>query len=166
MAIKILKDRTEIAKAINGRELPVVTIDIANTDEYGLVSEPVLIDNGTFDDGFPYMIDSEIRIYTDEKKFTFSSGGLGIHSSFGYYDVKKMLDRRNAPVIKKDSDVLVCVINSNTEEAFAPMILHTTDRINAHCQTPLSFVEPDPITNRFFLEMGGRELEKKGKKYL
>ena len=170
---KFFKERTEIAQAINGRKIPVVKIDIADVDEYGLVSEPVVIDNGVFKSRYglpemPYMINAEIRVFSDEKKFTIKSYGTSIHSDFGYSDVDEMLKYRNAPVIEKDSDVLIVVVNSRTREAFAPFVLHTTDRINAHCSTPLSFVSDTAteLIGEVYIEKGREELKAKGEKYL
>ena len=110
--MKVLKERTEIAVAINGHKMPVITIDMADADDYGLKSENVLIDNGTFRDGFPYYIRAKLRAYADETKFKFSSGCVCISNSFSYYDVKKMLDYRNAPIIKADEDVIIAIIDS------------------------------------------------------
>lgn len=161
--MKVLKERTEIAKAINGRKYPVVTIDLAKTDEYGIVSEPVVIDNGTFDDGFPYMIHSEIRCYSDEKNFTFSSGGVCISNSFGYYDVDEMTAYRNAPVIKPDEDVILVIKDTVNKKCWIIM-LHTSKRINKFCSTPLRFEDNNDMFNSFMIEYA-RQFTKE-KKYL
>lgn len=152
--MKVLKERTEIAVAINGHKMPVITIDLADTDDYGLKSEKVLIDNGTFRDGFPYYIRSEVRAYRDEYKFKFSSGGVGISSSFGYCDIKKMLDYRNAPIVKADEDVIIAIIDSKKKQAYYPIVLHTSKRIDAHCSTPLTFVDEDYTTIPYMVEAG------------
>lgn len=159
--MKFLAERTEVAKAINGRKCAVVTIDLAKADDYGLVSEPVVIDNGTFDDGFPYMIHSEIRCYCDERKFTFSSGGFGIHSSFGYSDVMEMLKYRNAPVIKADSDVILVIKDSKNEKCWI-RVMHTAKKIAKFCSTPLTFIEEDDYDfNTGLLARAGCELRER-----
>ena len=168
---KMIKERTEIAVAINGRSMPVVKLDIAQVDEYGLKSEPVVIDNGFFpkragEPEMPYMIESEIRIYSDEKRFTFSGECVCLHASFGYSDVEKMLKYRNAPVIKKDSDILIVPMNSRTREVYAPFTLHTGKRINAFCSTPLTFEDGDTLLGEVYINKGREELEANGKKYL
>lgn len=155
--MKVLTERTEIATAINGHKMPVITIDLADADTYGLKSQKVLIDNGTFRDGFPYYIHSEVRAYADEKKFKFSQGGACLSASFNYYDMKEMLDYRNAPIVKPDEDVIIAIINSKDRTAFAPMILHTNKRIDAHCSTPLTFADDDYST-RPWLELAGVEI--------
>ena len=148
--MKYFTERTEIAKAINGRQSPVVTIDLAQADEYGIVSEPVVIDGGTFSDGFPYMIHAKIRCYADAKKFTFSAGVVGIHSDFGYYDVMEMLEYRNAPVIKADSDVILVIKNSKERHCYI-VGLHTSKKVSKHCTTPLTFEDNNIAFNEVML---------------
>lgn len=77
--MKTLETKQEIAIAINMHEMPVVRIDLADADEYGIKSQKVLIDNGKFrrlnptDPDMPYLVRAEIRAFIDEKKFTFAS---------------------------------------------------------------------------------------------
>lgn len=152
--MKTLTERTEIAKAINGHKMPVITIDLADADEYGLKSQKVLIDNGTFRDGFPYYIRSEIRAYADETKFKFSQGASILKADFTYYDITEMLEYRNAPIVKKDEDVIIVIINSKEKFSYKPIILHTDKRIDAHCSTPLTFVDTDYSTVPYLILAG------------
>ena len=79
--MKTLETKQEIAIAINMHEMPVVRIDLADADEYGIKSQKVLIDNGKFrrlnptDPDMPYLVRAEIRAFIDEKKFAFASYG-------------------------------------------------------------------------------------------
>lgn len=72
--MKTLETKQEIAIAINMHEMPVVRIDLADADEYGIKSQKVLIDNGKFrrlnptDPDMPYLVRAEIRAFVDEKK--------------------------------------------------------------------------------------------------
>lgn len=157
--MRTIKERTEIATTINFHKMPCIKIDLANADEYGLVSEKVLIDNGKFRDGNPYYIHSEIRAYSDESKFKFSQGATGLSSSFGYSDIQEMLDYRNAPIVKADEDVLIVIIDSKTRTAYAPMVLHTSKRIDQFCSTPLTFEDKDYSTIPY-LEQAGVKIEK------
>lgn len=150
----MLKERTEIAMAINGHKMPVITIDLADADDYGLKSENVLIDNGTFRDGFPYYIRCELRAYRDEGKFKFKQYGTCISSSFGYHDMEEMLSYRNAPVVKADEDVIIAIIDSKKRQAYYPIVLHTSKRIDAHCSTPLTFVDEDYTTIPYMINAG------------
>lgn len=88
--MKTLETKQEIAIAINMHEMPVVRIDLADADEYGIKSQKVLIDNGKFrrlnptDPDMPYLVRAEIRAFVDEKKFTFASYGCCLSNTFGY----------------------------------------------------------------------------------
>lgn len=152
--MRILTERTEIAKAINGHTMPVITIDLADADHYGLKSQKVLIDNGKFRDGFPYYIKCEVRAYADEKYFKFSQGGVCLKASFGYYDMEEMLAYRNAPIVKADEDVIIAIIDSKNKVAYKPIVLHTTKRIDANCTTPLEFEDKDYSTTPYLILAG------------
>lgn len=155
--MRFITERTEIARTINFHEMPVVKMDLAKKTEYGLVSEKVNIDNGTFRDGTPYYIHSDIRIYRDEKKLTFHRGCTCLTDSFGYSDIVEMLETANAPIIKADSDFCLVVIDSEKRTALMPIVLHTGKRINAHCISPLMIEENDleAILAQNLLEMAG-----------
>ena len=96
--MKTLETKQEIAIAINMHEMPVVRIDLADADEYGIKSQKVLIDNGKFrrlnptDPDMPYLVRAEIRAFADEKKFTFASYGCCLSNTFGYHDMEELLD--------------------------------------------------------------------------
>lgn len=136
--MKRLTDRSEIAQAINFKKYPVVTIDLAKTDDYGIAGTPVNIDNGTFRSGEPYYIHSVMRAYNDEKVLTFHSGCVCLSNSFTYSDMEDLLTYANAPVIKPDQDILICLIDSAMRQAYAPMIVHTSKHVSPHCSTPLT----------------------------
>lgn len=149
--MKLLTNRYEIADAINIKRLPTVRVDLADADEYGLVSQKVLIDNGHFNDGTPYLIRSEIRAYSDERKWTFSSYGTTLSSSFTYEDMENMVTYANAPVIKPDTDIVLAVVDSSKRKMFCPVILHTGNRIDPHCSTPLTFTDEDNDATTYML---------------
>lgn len=159
--MKFISERTEIATTINFHKMPVIRMDLANKTEYGLVSEKVNIDNGTFRDGNPYYIHSDLRVYVGENKFEFSGKSACLHDSFGYSDIEEMLAWANAPLIKADSDFLLVVVDSEKRIAMKPMVLHTSKRINPHCITPLEVVEEDleRLMAQNLLEMAGFKKE-------
>lgn len=142
--MKVLKDRTEIATAINFKRYPVVTIDRSKTDEYGIVGSPVNIDNGTFRDGNPYFIHATMRTYIDDGCLTFSSYGSCLKDSFGYRDMMQILEYANAPVVKPGQEILVCIIDSEEGVAWPPVLLKTGDRVSPFCITPLT-LEAYPV---------------------
>lgn len=135
--MKKLTERTEIASAINFRHYPAIKIDLAEVDEYGIKGAKVVIDNGTFGSGEPFLIHAKLRAYKDEKVLTFSQGAIVIKEGFCYTDMEELLEYANAPVVKADQDILICLINSERREAYAPILLRTGKRVNPYCTTPL-----------------------------
>lgn len=139
--MKRITDKSEIAAAINFKKHPVITIDLAKTDDYGIAGAPVNIDNGFFRTGEPYFIHATLRAFNDEKTLTFNAGGAMLSSSFSYSDMEHILVYSNAPVVKPDQDILVCMIDSFKRQDYAPLVLHTGKYISPHCITPLDLEE-------------------------
>lgn len=157
--MRLITERTEIAITINCRKMPVIQIDFADADEYGLVSKPVCIYHEfRFHGNKPHLIKAKLRAFCDEDKFKFSAGAIGIHSGFGYTDVKEMLDYNNSPIIHADEDVVIAMYDSKNKKAYAPMVLHTEKHVDDFCSTPLGFVDTDYST-RQYLALAGCELK-------
>ena len=168
--MKMLKTKQEIAVAINMHEMPVVRIDLADADEYGIKSQKVLIDNGKFrrlnptDPDMPYLVRAEIRAFVDERKFTFASYGCCLSNTFGYHDMEELLDYANAPIIKRDSDVVLAIVDSRRKIAYKPIILHTRNRVDPNCQVPLGFTDEDNDATEYIRAAGCREWKSRGGK--
>lgn len=141
--MRTLNDRYEIAKEINIKRTTTVRIDLADSDCYGLKSQKITIDNGTFRDGTPYLVHAEIRAYCDEMRFTFSGFSACLSASFGYHDIEEIVEYANAPIVKPDSDVVLAIVDSKTRKAYKPIVLHTAKRVDPHCSTPLTFIDED-----------------------
>lgn len=141
--MKQLKDRTEIAKAINFGKYPVLTIDLADRDEYGLVGCKVNIDNGTFRTGERYVVRATLRVYRDEQTFTTSAGCVCLKASYGYSDLAEEIEYAQAPIIKADQDVVIVIMNSKTRTMYYPYLVHTGKRVSPDCTTPLDFEKVD-----------------------
>ena len=144
--MKFLETRTEIAKAINFKQYPTIRIDVSTTDDYGIVGTHVLIDNGTFRTGEPYFVRATIRAFRDEGYLKFKSYGSCLHADFTYFDMEKMLDYANVPVVKPDQEILVCLVDSVKRLVYKPVVLKTGARVDPHCHTPLTlekFMVPD-----------------------
>lgn len=141
--MKMLKERTEIAKTINFHKMPVVTMDLAKKMEYGIKSDPVLVNAGFFRAGEPFYLYCNIEAFEDKKTFAFHQGATCLHKDFGYSDIEEMLKYRNAPIVEADQDFLLVIIDSVKRVAYAPIVLHTSNRIDKHCSTPLTLVESD-----------------------
>lgn len=153
--MKLLKDRQEIAMAINFRKYPVLKIDLGDADEYGLKGCKVGIDAGSFRDGLPRTVHAELRVYRDEKRLTTSGSCVCLSNSFGYYDYTEIVENAQAPLIGPNQEVVIAIYDSRTRRAFAPMIVRTGDRVDPHCSTPLTFEEVDMTP---FLRMAGCKL--------
>lgn len=134
--MKYLKERTEIATAINYHKYPTIKIDFANVTDYGVQGSKCLVDCGE------WLQESEFYIYNDAKILQVSAGGCCIHKDFSYYDVKEMLDKRNLPIIHADEDILIVPIDSSLQEAYAPFIIHT-GKIDRFCMAPISLEKVD-----------------------
>jgi len=139
--MKTLNTRTEIAKAINVDRLTTVRIDLADSDDYGIVSQKIQIDNGTFRDGTPYTVEARIRAFTDEQRFVFTSGCVGISSSFTYRDFEDMVELANAPLVKPGTDIVLAIVDSKEHQIFKPLVMHVDDRVDPHCSTPIRFTD-------------------------
>ena len=141
--MKFLNNRQEMAKAINFGKYPVLKIDLADSDDYGLKGCRVRIDAGTFKDGEPYIIGATIRAFRDEKKLTTCADPCFLSDSFTYMDYTDMVERAYAPIIKPDQDVVIAVYDSRNNKAYAPAIVHTKPFVSKHCSTPLAFEDAD-----------------------
>lgn len=141
--MKLLKDKHEMAMAMNFGKYPVLKIDLADSDDYGLKGCKVRIDAGTFKDGEPYIIRATIRAYRDECKLTTSSAGVYLTNSFTYNDYEEIVEYATAPLIKPDQDVVVAVYDSNKKMPYAAFIVHTSKFVSKHCSTPIQFEDAD-----------------------
>lgn len=157
--MKRLTERAEIASAINFKKYPVVTIDVSKRDAYGIIGCPVCVDAGFFRSGEPYYIKAMCRVYSDERVLTFTSGCVGLSADFGYRDIEEMLEYANVPIIRADAEVLVVIIDSEQRLACCPVIVRTEKRVNPHCSTPISFVEPFDFTDFFNKEEARNEVK-------
>lgn len=131
--MKTLKERTEIAKAINFHKYPVIKIDLADRDEYGVKGTKVNIDFGG-----EYFIHAKIRSYSDTKYLQTSQGATMLSATVSYDDYMEMVEYANAPIIKADQEILIVMINSERKEIYEPVIIKTGKRIDKHCSTPLT----------------------------
>lgn len=141
--MKLLKDRAEFAKAINFGKYPVLKIDLADSDDYGLKGCNVRIDAGTYRTGERHFVRAKLRVYRDEKRLTTSAGCVCLHADFTYSDYVEDVENAMAPIIHADEDVVVAVYDSRREIPYAAMIVHTGKRVDSHCSTPLDFEDAD-----------------------
>lgn len=150
--MKLLKDRHELAMAMNFGKYPVLKIDLADSDDYGLKGCRIRIDMGTFSDGSPFIEGATLRAYRDTKTLTVSSDPCCLSDSFGYNDYLNTVERAQAPLIHANEEVVVAVYDSRTNTAFYPFIVKTTPHVTRHCCTPIGFVDADMT---LYLELAG-----------
>jgi hypothetical protein len=127
-----LIDRTDIAKAINFGKYPVIKIDLADRDDYGIRGTKVNIDFGG-----EYFIHGKIRSYDDERCLTATQGATCLSKEIYYDDYLEMVEYANAPTIKANQEIVIFMYNSMTKEVFAPAII-TTGKIDRFCSTPIT----------------------------
>lgn len=146
--MKALKERTEIAQALNFGKYPVLELDLNSVDEYGIIGSKCRINMGKFDDGSPWYQDAELRVYSDEKKLCFSAGGCMLSADWTYGDV--MEDMRNAmtPLIEPDSEMAVVIHDSESRKLYGVFIVKTKG-VHRHCSQPLNIETVDlwPLMN-------------------
>ena len=147
--MKIVTDRKEIAKYVNVKCIPVITMDLADSDEYGLKGGKCRIDNGTFTDGTPYYIDAELRAYEDEKKFTFCQYGTMLKNDFGYHDFVEMVEYANSPLIKRGEEFGVAITDSRNG-GYALVVMTANTAISPFCSTPIGIKDEDNSAVQFF----------------
>ena len=140
-----LKERTEIATALNFGKYPVLEIDISKCDEYGLVGSYCRIDFGTFDDGQKWYEPAQLRVYGDEQKLTFSGFPCCLDASYGYRDLEEQLRFATAPIIKANSEFVVVIHDSVKREGYGIYIV-STEGIHKFCQTPIMIERVDMST--------------------
>jgi hypothetical protein len=141
--MKMLKDRLELATAINFGKYPVLRIDLADSDEYGLKGCKVRIYAGTFRTGEPHFIEAELRVFRDEKRLVLSAGGTILKSDFTYFDYVHMLDRAQAPLIHADEEVVIGIYDSRTKNAFAALLVRTGKSVRPFSADPMDFENVD-----------------------
>ena len=120
--MRYLTDRTDIAKAINLDEnLVVLEIDVAN--EIILGGDMVCGYRGCLakKPRGQYYVRGKIEYFKDTKFLRFSENCVCLSNSFGYRDVKEMLEYRKAPMLTKGCRCLLVAYNSKTGQVLSPI---------------------------------------------
>ena len=140
--MKYAYTREDIARALNFGTYPVLTIDLADCDEYGLVGSPCRIDFGCFDNGAKWYKRAELRVYRDERKLAFHAWGSCLSASYTYSDFERQAKFAVAPIVKPDSEFVVAVHDSRRRELYAVLVVETKG-VNKFCSTPLGVEDVD-----------------------
>ena len=144
--MKFLRERKEIAKAINIDHIPVITMDISNPmDGY-----PDCYEGSRLNIAYAYKSDRTLycevtaRMYGDEfgnechdapwfyKRIHLSTHCICLQDSFSVRDVDKMVEWSNARVVKPEDKVIVYFRAEN--EAYL-RLMKVGKRIDPFCQT-------------------------------
>ena len=142
--MKRLTGRQEIAEALNFGKYPVLKIDLKDADEYGLKGSICRVDQGEFNDGSKWYERAELRVYSDEKKITFSAHGYALTAETSYMDFVEDLETAMSPIVTANSEIVVVVLDSEKREVYAVYVIETkfTSR---HSTQPIT-VEPVDMT--------------------
>lgn len=121
--MRVVTERTEIAKVLNSyREYPVIELDLSNRDSEKIIGPKVLVAYSKNNEPVRY-VKANADVWYDEGKLSITQGAVGIKSSFGYSDIREMLDYANAPILRENSKVVVVVTDSLNKQFFPPVIL-------------------------------------------
>ena len=136
--MKQIKERTQIAKALNFGKYPVLDLDIEKpikvvgdkiSGYYGCkVRVPWNYQGETV-----YEV-CDLKYWKDQDKLELSCGGCCFKAGFGYSDVMEMLENANAPIVDKGQEFILVVHDRSTAEVF---LMKMTDYKDIHCQTVL-----------------------------
>ena len=139
--MKVLTERTEIAKALNFNTRPVVDIDFANDEnliymQNELVGFKSKVRVPWMHEGKTLYEKSELKWFIDEMRITVGNSGIMLSASFGYQDVEEMVEYANAPILDKNEEFVLVLRNSKTRKA-SILILETYDKKNIFNQNEL-----------------------------
>ena len=133
--MKTLNNRQEITTAINFHKYPIVKIDLAEKDSYGVKGTKVNIDFGK-----DYYLHATIRMYDDEpSKFYVKQNGSMVSATCGYSDYMEMVEFANAPIIKANQEILLIIVDSS-KKTMIPVVVNTSEKVYPHCQNPLEII--------------------------
>lgn len=130
--MKILKERTQIAEAINFDKYPVLTIDTSNTYEIGgkvvgFIGCKVRSNPSIFR-GVKLYDRCTLCWFEDKKIFTLSGSSVTLSARFGYTEIIEDVEYANAPIVEKNQEVVIIVYNSKTNQMLNPMIVNLEKR--------------------------------------
>ena len=69
--------------------------------------------------------------------------GKGLSASFTYSDLVKRAEIAQAPIIEKDQEVVIVILDSKNKQMYAPMLVKTSSRVDPHGSKPIGFEDVD-----------------------
>lgn len=141
--MKILKDRQEIAKAMNFGKYPVLYLDLAKDELQGYENcyKGQRIKMPREWNGEKFWSCGNLAYWGDTNEMTITGEGACLKAGFGYGDIEQMIINANAMEVKGEQEVVVVIINSKTRQSSYP-VLTKTSKYNKNCMTAMK-VEGD-----------------------
>lgn len=144
--MKYLTDRTEIAKAMNFGEHPVLYIDLENrpAKSYAPTSDfcvgcDVRVAWDAINPRYAGMY-SQGHIYMENGVFAISNNSDVLKAAFGRQDVLDNYHWANTPLVHKGQTVVV-VIDQPSLHKCRVALMKVSDRIDIHCSTVARLIE-------------------------
>ena len=130
--MKYLKDRTEIAKAMNFGKYPVIKIDIRNkpAKDYA-VGDKVRV---AWDKAGYEGMTAKGNVYLENGVFGISQGAAVLKNSFGRQDILENASWANTAIIHAGQKVVLVIDDSERSEC-SVAIMTVSDRVDIHCST-------------------------------
>ncbi len=136
--MKYLKDRQEVAEAINFGKYPVLSLDRENRpyksirpDSDYAVGCRVRVAWDHKDPRYAGMT-THGALYIEDGKLKISSEGACLSASFGYTDVMKMVSEANTPIVHA-GQLVVVVEEWPSVKSCTVRIMRVSDHIDTQC---------------------------------
>lgn len=138
--MKVIKERKELAQAINFGRHPVVKIVCKPRNGYNDIIDGgrVKVITGKMSNGGDCIEVADITIFRDlygdgRKHVNIGSAGMGITASFCVADLVRMADNANLPIIEKSDEVVFVLVNE--EATAAAVVMAEVQMTIKYCQT-------------------------------
>lgn len=139
--MKIIKERQELAQAINFGRNPVVKIVCKPRKGYDDVIDGgcIKVVTGVMSDGRDCVEVADIRIFRDSyagdghKHINIGSSGMGISARFCVSDIVRMADYANLPIAKKGDEIVFVLVNETATAA--AVVMAEVKMTIKYCQT-------------------------------
>lgn len=127
--MRLLSERTEIAKVLNFGKYPVLTLDMTdNGDKSYREGCDVKVACKTKTHGTLY---AHGKLYIEDGHIRVSNGGACVKASFGYSDVMDMARWANVPTIEEGQDVVVIYDFKDTKSCIVEIL--KVGKTDLHC---------------------------------
>ena len=133
---RYLKDRHEIAYAMNFRKFPVLSLNRENRPYEDSDYCTGCRCRVAWDDKNPRYADMTTHgnVYFEDGKYGISGDSTCLSASFGYTDVMRMLVEANAPIVHKNQ-LVVLVEDFPSNGSCYVSVMKVSNWIDIHCMT-------------------------------